>query len=79
MTRVVFTWLIAACVSASSRLPMTGPHGAGRPGTGVTLESGLPEQWSETTGVAWRIKLPGTGVSTPVIAGPHVFVTSPDR
>jgi outer membrane protein assembly factor BamB len=52
------------------------PSWRGPQGTGVTSETGLPEQWGETSGIAWRIKLPGTGVSTPVVAGPHVFVTS---
>jgi outer membrane protein assembly factor BamB len=44
--------------------------------TGVTTMTTLPERWSENDGVAWRVKLPGAGVSTPVVAGPHVFVTS---
>lgn len=75
MKRVVFAWLM---------LPVLGvlayaddwPGWRGPAGTGVTTEKGLPEQWSESSGVAWRIKLPGAGVSTPVVAGPHLFVTT---
>ena len=52
------------------------PSWRGPQGTGVTGETGLPTEWGEASGVAWRIKLPGSGVSTPVVAGPHVFVTS---
>lgn len=52
------------------------PSWRGPSGTGVTAETGLPQQWSESNGVQWRIKLPGAGVSTPVVSGPHVFVTS---
>lgn len=52
------------------------PSWRGPLGTGVTSETGLPQQWDETSGVAWRVKLAGTGVSTPVVAGPHVFVTN---
>jgi outer membrane protein assembly factor BamB len=52
------------------------PSWRGPTGTGVTGETGLPQQWSETSGVQWRVKLPGAGVSTPVVSGPHVFVTS---
>lgn len=44
--------------------------------TGVTTATNLPERWSDKEGVAWRTKLPGAGVSTPIVAGPHVFVTS---
>ncbi len=75
MTRVVCTWVIVPCLGILA-FADDWPTWRGPTSTGVTLESGLPEQWSETTGVAWRIKLPGTGVSTPVIAGPHVFVTA---
>jgi outer membrane protein assembly factor BamB len=42
---------------------------------GVTTESGLPETWSTTENVAWKVPLPGPGNSTPVIHGSHVFVT----
>ena len=44
--------------------------------TGVTTATNLPERWSDEEGVAWRTKLPGAGVSTPIVAGGHVFVTS---
>jgi outer membrane protein assembly factor BamB len=52
------------------------PSLRGPSGTGVTSETGLPERWSDSEGIAWRQKLPGAGVSTPVVVGPHVFVTS---
>jgi outer membrane protein assembly factor BamB len=52
------------------------PTWRGAAGTGVTLEKGLPERWSGASGVAWRVTLPGAGVSTPIVFGPHVFVTS---
>ena len=52
------------------------PSWRGPAGTGISAETGLPERWDDTTGVAWRIRLSGAGVSTPIVAGPHVFVTS---
>lgn len=52
------------------------PSWRGPSGTGVTTDTGLPEQWSDANGVAWRTRLPGVGVSTPVVAGPHVYVSS---
>jgi outer membrane protein assembly factor BamB len=60
----------------SALLAADWPTWRGPVGTGVTSETGLPQQWSETAGVAWRARLPGTGVSTPVVSGAHVFVTS---
>lgn len=52
------------------------PSWRGPTGTVVTAEKGLPAQWDEASGIAWRVKLSGTGVSTPIVAGPHLFVTS---
>lgn len=36
----------------------------------------LPETWSETENVVWRIDLPGQGWSSPVVWDDHVFVTT---
>ena len=43
--------------------------------TGVSSETGLPVEWSETTNVAWRAPLEGAGVSSPVVWGNRVYVT----
>ena len=68
------TGLVASSPVASSSDDW--PSWRGPSGTGVTSETGLPERWSDADGVAWRQKLSGAGVSTPVVVGPHVFVTS---
>jgi outer membrane protein assembly factor BamB len=36
----------------------------------------LPESWSRTENVAWGTRIPGTGWSSPVVWGDHIFVTS---
>src|SRR4030095_5055121 len=36
----------------------------------------LPETWSESENVAWKISVPGQSWSSPVVWGDHVFVTS---
>jgi outer membrane protein assembly factor BamB len=36
----------------------------------------LPDTWSATQNVAWRIDIPGTSWSSPVVWGDHVFVTT---
>ena len=60
----------SVCVSADDWPQWRGPAGLG-----VSSETGLPLTWSDTERVAWRVKLPGMGVSTPVVAGDRVFVT----
>jgi outer membrane protein assembly factor BamB len=42
----------------------------------VTPQAGLPLHWSDADNVAWRVTLPGTGQSSPVIWGGRVFVTA---
>lgn len=51
------------------------PHWRGPSGTGVSAETGLPERWTPD-GVAWRVPLGGVGVSTPIVVGDLVIVTS---
>lgn len=36
----------------------------------------LPDRWSETENVAWKLDIPGRGWSSPVVWRDHVFVTS---
>lgn len=47
-----------------------GPNGSG------TSTSSLPVSWTPTANVAWKSELPGPGVSSPIIVGNRVFVTS---
>jgi outer membrane protein assembly factor BamB len=48
-----------------------GPHH-----NGVSDETGLPETWSETTNIIWKLPMPGMGCSTPAIWGDRIFLTS---
>lgn len=72
VTRVLV--LVTVCVAGVAADDW--PSWRGPDGTGVTTETNLPERWSDSSAIAWRVALPGTGVSTPVIHGAHVFVTS---
>src|SRR5260221_10750530 len=47
-----------------------GPHG-----TGISTEKGIPARWSKDD-VIWRAPLHGLGVSSPVVWGDRIFVTS---
>jgi outer membrane protein assembly factor BamB len=52
------------------------PQWRGPGGTGISAERGVPLEWSDKEGVAWRTPLGGTGVSSPIVWGDRVFVTS---
>src|SRR5690349_5148045 len=52
------------------------PQWRGPAASGVSSESRLPEHWSDTENVAWKSKLRGLGISSPIVWGDLVFVTS---
>ena len=44
--------------------------------TGEVVKGNPPTAWSETRNVKWKIPIPGKGLSTPVIWGDQIFITS---
>jgi outer membrane protein assembly factor BamB len=62
---------LAGSASADNWPTWRGPNG-----TGVSAETKLPETWSDKSKVAWRTALSGVGVSSPIVWGDRVFVTS---
>jgi outer membrane protein assembly factor BamB len=77
----IFTAPLATMISLffvpGSRLLQAGdwPSFRGPQGTGVSPEKVLPETWSATKNVAWRVQLPDRGNSTPIVWHDRVFVT----
>ncbi|MCG8462458.1 MAG: PQQ-binding-like beta-propeller repeat protein, partial [Holophagales bacterium] len=65
-----------AAAEARTLPPWPGFRGGGR---GLAAPGDLPERWSEEDGVAWKVKVPGYGQSSPVIWGGQVFLTSVER
>ena len=52
------------------------PQWRGPLGTGVAPHADPPVEWSEDKNVRWKIELPGSGHSTPIVWGDRVFVTA---
>ena len=52
------------------------PQWRGPQASGVSPEQGLPVRWSDTENVAWKAPLTGLGISSPIVFGDRVFVTS---
>ena len=70
-------WVLALLVTGSTPIVADNwPQWRGTDANGVSLETALPASWSATQGIAWRTKLDGAGVSTPIVWGERVFVTS---
>jgi len=67
---VLWLWCATLHVSASDWRQFRGPLG-----NGVSDEPKLPVTLDAQKSVAWKIKLPGRGLSSPIIVGDRVFVT----
>src|SRR5262245_55288133 len=52
------------------------PNWRGPASTGVSGEGGLPVRWSDTENIAWKAPIRGLGISSPIVWGDSVFVTS---
>ena len=52
------------------------PNWRGPASTGVSSEASLPARWSDTENIAWKATLRGLGISSPIVWGDRVFVTS---
>ena len=52
------------------------PQWRGPAGTGFSSEKALPDRWSDKENIAWRSPVRGVGISSPIVWGDRVFVTS---
>jgi hypothetical protein len=52
------------------------PQFRGPSGSGTTEGAALPTEWSADKNVAWKVKLPGSGLSQPVVVGDKLFITA---
>jgi len=68
---LVFVVALAGSISAADWPQWRGPRG-----NGASDEKNLPVTWSATENVAWKAAIGGLGVSSPIVSGDRVFVTS---
>ena len=71
MLSVVLLLATVGAVHANDWLQWRGPFG-----NGVAADPNLPLKWSAKENVAWTAALGGQGVSTPIVIGDRVIVTS---
>lgn len=43
---------------------------------GTSETDQLPLQWGESSNIVWKTSLPGSGASSPIVYGDHIYVTS---
>jgi outer membrane protein assembly factor BamB len=52
------------------------PQWRGPGGLGVAPDAGYPSEWSPAKNVAWKAEVLGRGLSSPVVAGGRIFLTT---
>lgn len=68
--------LWVAQVFAEEPPPGDWPQWRGPLGTGAAPDADPPISWSDTENIRWKVALPGSGHSTPVVWGNRIFVTA---
>ena len=71
---ITFTLAGLAAWSGSARADW--PQWRGPLANGIAPEADPPVEWSESKNLKWKVKIPGTGSSTPIILGDKVFITT---
>jgi len=71
--RVLVLFSIACCSTATGQTNW--PQFRGTGARGVASGDQLPDRWSATEHVAWKVDIPGRGWSSPIVWGDRVFLT----
>lgn len=76
MNRVVFAFLFLVVLIGTVSAVEQWPQFRGSQAGVATDDPSLPDFWTETRNVAWKIDVPGQGWSSPVVWDDHIFVTT---
>ncbi len=68
--------LSAAPGLSAAQLDANWPQFRGPGSLGVSDHPNLPDKWSATDNIAWKIEVPGRGWSSPIVWGRRVFLTT---
>lgn len=70
----IFLWLIT--IGASEMRAQNWPCFRGPQGDGTCTETNLPLRWDSVTNVKWKVPVPGSGYSSPVVFNDRLFITT---
>lgn len=66
----------AVALRADDSTAKNWPQFRGADSTGVSRNIGLPDRWSETENVEWKLEIAGRGWGAPVVWGDSIFLSS---
>jgi outer membrane protein assembly factor BamB len=79
-TRSIAAPLLALALAAAAGWAADGdpnwPRWRGAEGSGVSAETNLPDEWSESKNILWKTPIPGRGHSSPIVWGNRIFLTT---
>lgn len=73
--RAILFNLLSVLVITSTANGENWPQFRGPRGDGTSAEKGVPEKWGPKDGIAWKVKLPGPGASSPIVWENRIFLT----
>jgi outer membrane protein assembly factor BamB len=79
ITTLVISFLVTLTLlnsNAGASGPSNWPQWRGPDGQGVSMETGLPTEWSGVENVKWKTAIAGRGHSSPIVWGKKIFLTS---
>jgi outer membrane protein assembly factor BamB len=75
MSRSLLAVLVAILLATSAHADSNWPNFRG-PSAGVAEGRALPDEWSTSKNVVWKVDVPGRGWSSPIVWGRRIFLTT---
>jgi outer membrane protein assembly factor BamB len=75
MCRAVLSLSVALAFALPNRADTNWPQFRG-PSGGVAEDRAIPDEWSTSKNVIWKIDVPGRGWSSPIVWGRRIFLTT---
>ncbi len=72
----VLTTLLLSLAASLPAATQDWPEFRGPQAQGSSTATGLPQEWSPTAHIAWKVPVAGIGWSSPVVIGDRIFLTS---
>jgi outer membrane protein assembly factor BamB len=76
LTKLSSLLFFVSFLTADAAAQSNWPQWRGANGSGISVETGLPTEWSESKNIRWKSPIPGRGHSSPIIWGKRVFLTT---
>jgi outer membrane protein assembly factor BamB len=75
ISAIILSLLLSVNFSAQDRIPEWS-HFRGSQLNGISTETEIPVTWNDSTNIAWKTAIPGSGWSSPIVFGEQVWLTT---